>query len=486
MEIKMSCQLPADCLNEIFEYLEDDRYTLHSCLLVNHLWCEISVRILWRNIWYLKSYYFKEDLFKASSSILSTLFACLPNESKELLHKNKIFISTPTSKSPLFNYAAFCKVLSIGHIEQIVNIVLGDNITLPKNPKNCLVIEEIINIFANQISSLKKLYYHYNYIDFSFPHFPGLRDLSELCCDVNVPSDFFHQLSQICHNLQTLTIGFCKFIVPNKLKELISLQKNLKILYLMSFRNVSWEDIIPSIENSNTITKLNLCGNYNLPILFVSSLSNLQELILSFTYKAMNFEDFKLLQYANFSKLHTLKIPYDCPKSVYMTKFLENNGKNLKKFYTSDKASSLSIAKFCPNLRSLFAIFNDGEVDVLRDIFINCKYLESIKIQWGKKYLTEKEVFETVTNYSPNNFGELKMSNNSNLDVSSEDLETFFINWKNRTPKKLLSLITIVIDVKKQYESLKIIEKYKNLGIIKFGTISDDEEEKIEDIIYGV
>ena len=42
-------QLPADCLNEIFEYLEDDKVTLRSCLLVNRLWCEVAVRILWRN-----------------------------------------------------------------------------------------------------------------------------------------------------------------------------------------------------------------------------------------------------------------------------------------------------------------------------------------------------------------------------------------------------------------------------------------------------
>ena len=32
----MPCQLPADCLNEVFEYLED-KVDLRSCLLVNHL-----------------------------------------------------------------------------------------------------------------------------------------------------------------------------------------------------------------------------------------------------------------------------------------------------------------------------------------------------------------------------------------------------------------------------------------------------------------
>src|SRR6266516_5976737 len=121
----MASQLPVDCLNEIFEYLEDDKPTLHLCLLVNRLWCKISVRILWRNIWNFNNCYFiPRRPLRVETSILSTLIACLPNESRELLYKNKIFISTPTSKPPLFNYAAFCKVLSIYEIDEIVDRVL--------------------------------------------------------------------------------------------------------------------------------------------------------------------------------------------------------------------------------------------------------------------------------------------------------------------------------------------------------------------------
>src|ERR671938_961667 len=87
----MPRQLLADCLNEIFEYLEEDRVALHSCLLVNRLWCEVSVRILWRSI---RNY--------------NTLIACLPNDSKEILSKNGIITSTSL---PMFNYVSFCKVL---------------------------------------------------------------------------------------------------------------------------------------------------------------------------------------------------------------------------------------------------------------------------------------------------------------------------------------------------------------------------------------
>src|SRR4051812_2416227 len=97
-------QLSSDCLNDIFEYLNDDKYTLHSCILVNRLWCEISVKFFWRNGW------------DYNISNFSTLIACLPNESKEILNKNGIIISTPTSKFPIFNYASFCKDLSINQV----------------------------------------------------------------------------------------------------------------------------------------------------------------------------------------------------------------------------------------------------------------------------------------------------------------------------------------------------------------------------------
>src|SRR3954447_3017209 len=98
-------QLPADCLNEIFEYLEEDKATLRSCLLVNRLWCEVSVRILWRSI---RNY--------------NTLISCLPNDSTEIFSKNGIIISTLTSRPPMFNYASFCKVLSISQVNrQLLN-----------------------------------------------------------------------------------------------------------------------------------------------------------------------------------------------------------------------------------------------------------------------------------------------------------------------------------------------------------------------------
>src|SRR6266540_148454 len=105
----MSRQLPTDCLNTIFEYL-DDKVDLRSCLLVNCLWCEVSVPILWTSI---RNY--------------NTLIACLSNEPKEILHKNEIIISTPTSKSPLFNYVTFIKNLSIYRVCRNIKNILNNH-----------------------------------------------------------------------------------------------------------------------------------------------------------------------------------------------------------------------------------------------------------------------------------------------------------------------------------------------------------------------
>src|SRR6266487_788650 len=129
-------QLLADCLNEIFEYLEYDKTTLYSCLLVNRLWCKISVRILWRSI---RNY--------------STLIACLPNESKEILYNNGIITSTSTSNPPTFNYSSFCKVLSVYQIKKEIGKLLKNQQPISwQDPKNIIVIQEIFKLLTNQIS----------------------------------------------------------------------------------------------------------------------------------------------------------------------------------------------------------------------------------------------------------------------------------------------------------------------------------------------
>src|ERR1044071_6667277 len=121
----MPRQLPTDCLNVIFEHLENDA-SLRSCLLVSRLWCEISVQILWTRI---QNY--------------NSLIACLPNESKEIFLKNEIIILTLTSNPPLFNYVEFVKILSINEIvRRIKNLLKRSQLVAFDNRKFTIVLQE--------------------------------------------------------------------------------------------------------------------------------------------------------------------------------------------------------------------------------------------------------------------------------------------------------------------------------------------------------
>jgi hypothetical protein len=49
--------------NEIIKYFHDDYITLHSCILVNRLWCRLAIPLLWENpfsIQFPKNYHFIE------------------------------------------------------------------------------------------------------------------------------------------------------------------------------------------------------------------------------------------------------------------------------------------------------------------------------------------------------------------------------------------------------------------------------------------
>ena len=213
-----------------------------------------------------------------------------------------------------------------------------------------------------------------------------LKNLSELHCDSNINSEIFYQLSQICHNIQSLTIEFGNMI-SNGLTDLISVQKNLKYFDIIQHYNCDITlGIIPLLATnlSNTIIKLSIYHRQrqNTSLSFITNFTSLQELEFLFD-DVEEFKGFENLQYTNFPKLQILRIQYSCPRYELLAKFLEINGRNLKKLYLdecSDYSVNLAIAKFCINLRKLTTKFKNDELETLKMVFDGCQYLETIEI----------------------------------------------------------------------------------------------------------
>src|SRR5205814_8120500 len=95
LEKKMS-KLNKDVLFLLFEELQDDSKSLFSCLLVNKLWCETVVPILWRNPW---CYY-----YNTRSSLYYIITFYLPDNVKEFLTRQGIQLPSVPTQPLLFDY----------------------------------------------------------------------------------------------------------------------------------------------------------------------------------------------------------------------------------------------------------------------------------------------------------------------------------------------------------------------------------------------
>ncbi|RIA84578.1 hypothetical protein C1645_808700 [Glomus cerebriforme] len=96
-----------ELLNEIMPYFQNDFSTLHSCVLVNKLWCRLAIPLLWEAPFSLK--------IPKNYHYIEIFLHNLNEEDKTQLNKigiNKNIFPTST----LFNYPGFIKCLKMVEI----------------------------------------------------------------------------------------------------------------------------------------------------------------------------------------------------------------------------------------------------------------------------------------------------------------------------------------------------------------------------------
>ncbi|RGB27947.1 hypothetical protein C1646_768460 [Rhizophagus diaphanus] len=108
-----SPRLPADCLYEIFTLLKDDTKSLHSCILVNRLWCETAMPYLW-------SKPFRQST-PPPASLINNFIACLSDDERAELIQAGIRIPNVFKRPPTFNYASFLPHVSLESLYSAVH-----------------------------------------------------------------------------------------------------------------------------------------------------------------------------------------------------------------------------------------------------------------------------------------------------------------------------------------------------------------------------
>ena len=139
-------KLNKDTLFLIFEELQDDSKFLFSCLMVNRLWSETVIPILWRNPWNYKGIKY------SNKNYLFTIIAYyLPNDFKEFLTRQGTQLPLISYKSLLFDYLSFCKSINVNTINSIIS-------TGSSSPYNQFLFQqEFYNLFMKKCSELKCL-----------------------------------------------------------------------------------------------------------------------------------------------------------------------------------------------------------------------------------------------------------------------------------------------------------------------------------------
>ncbi|CAG8652347.1 25_t:CDS:1 [Paraglomus brasilianum] len=237
--------LPFLCVAQIIFELSDSSADLHSCLLVNRMWCKCAVAYLWRTPFYWNGH-------RAVKMVIEFL-RLLPNDCLEDL-EYVIGIHIPAQNmQPMFNYLSFVRTMNIMCCIEAVECFLADYFDIVNDTdirllslricrgmvKNCPLLMEI-DMAGHDIG-----YYGYKWTARSWNLFnlkdsvTNINQLKQLRFSQEFPPDILYSAAEKLSNLELFEIAWsenCMYIDGIKwcdaISKLIGNQKSLKVAYL--------------------------------------------------------------------------------------------------------------------------------------------------------------------------------------------------------------------------------------------------------------
>ncbi|RIA91137.1 hypothetical protein C1645_875643 [Glomus cerebriforme] len=490
--------LTADCLYEIFQHLKDNTESLHSCILVNRIWCATSVPFLWRNPFKpMVSFYSKE---KYSVGMFCTLFSCLDKETKEFLSlcninstdltliQKKIFFN-----KPLFMYPKYCRYLDLKKLNIIIRHQFRDEVRIN------LVKQEFLKMLLSKSCSIKNIIIQEDDHQYPISNFSGaeisLSNLVELQCDSCIDSLFYYELARSCKNIQRLQIIYCRSDNLG-LSSLIKVQRSLKYLRCEAYDKLGgFHEIGKALSKyqSKSLLELELIEDTCIPIEFISSFINLKKLKIDIYGECLNSNELYFLEKAKLQKLEYLSTEMELPRLNVITNLVKNTMGNLYHIYLGSFVPEESyqyidsyhkaVSTHCPNLHyvSTFIYEDIDNIDKknlsfgLEDLIKSCKKLKGIIFNGIRMESEGFDLFNMIKRFAPINLCDIKIV--GNCELKSAFLEWFLEFWRSRDPLTplTLSISESVYELSEDLETVK--DKFKEKGVLKDYKVLDVVED---------
>ncbi|GBC07552.1 hypothetical protein RclHR1_07530001 [Rhizophagus clarus] len=490
--------LNRDVLFMIFEELQDDSKFLFSCLMVNRLWCEIVIPVLWRKPWcYDINYRNKNSLYTIITSYLS-------DDVKEFLRKKGIQIS---SQSLTFDYLSFCKSINVKIIDEIISIKYLTEYN------RFILQEEIYSFLIRKCPEIKYLNICGTYELVYLPESKvRLESICELTCDTSIDPKYHYRISHICQQIQRIIIINNNYKVNHGTTKLIEFQKNLKYF--------KWVDKFDDDED----LYIDLLVDPYTEIFHIlkkhASTLNHFEVSLQYDdydysdyYSIYNDYDYTFLQYT-LLELHNLKVmkiesPIFLNSNEFENELKKVTYRNLEilKVGIIDIYQATSMIKNSFYLKELwidnyyknYDMFAGDSFNFIRAICENCFLIEYLSIptfplledyciefekllkkcqklrslHFKSTYYEENELefgkylLDVLIKEAPTNLNEIGIP--YDIRLSLDDLEIFLEKWKGRPA---ISIIMGEISFYRGDNSYrKLIDRYKTEGVIKYTNI---------------
>ncbi|GBB88769.1 hypothetical protein RclHR1_15370002 [Rhizophagus clarus] len=480
-----------ELINKIIKYLRYDSKTLHSCILVNRLWCRLAIPLLW------------EDPFlhyKVVPDFIGILLHNLNEDDKTKLNEYIIIHNDLFPSNTLFNYPSFIQNLNTSRIFYSIGKWIKS-----------VTKYFIRNLSDSQISNFKKLIWRSLFLVL-IKNEINLHSLEIILNDAN-EIEFFDEFLELIlqnpnfiYNIKNFNFRTYVDTTEDIIKFLELLHFNCKSISSLHFRFLSYYNR----NNYSIIEKVlsRIIGSQeNLRIIsFANSSFPLYHLLLSLRYlncsNTLNTIMFYVVSFENITVLSEVFNQLNVLESIHIvycyhldSKFIQQ----IKNIYKPFKLKSLILSrnlgiesiKFLIQLSGNYleniGIIGDDRLEQILPLIIKycskIKYLNPIELQVQNLYLlfdlikniTQNLNYLTIglssyNGYDNEHFSSIILLNlgqilpfkleylNLRLVFNTNDLKIFLKNSQNTFIKKLLIYNYIKYDENENI--LPYIEEY--------------------------
>ncbi|GBC05432.1 hypothetical protein RclHR1_06220005 [Rhizophagus clarus] len=505
-----------ELINEIIQYFRHDYKTLHSCILVNKLWCRLAIPLLWEDpfsIKFPKNYHFIEIYLRNLNDNDKTKL----NEygiNDDLFPSNTLFnypsyikhLDTRRINNSIENWEAAIRALQ--YFNYSVQNTLQDFIKLIYRSLFLIFIENEVNLHSLEVS----LYSHQGckYFDGAFelilqnPNF--IYNIKNLKLDFYITAETITKLltflNSNCNSISSLYFLFPSYkdnhsTIEKSLSQIINSQESLRRI-LLGFNGFPLYHSLLSLKSSNCLNTLNTIIFYyvnfkNIIVLneVFNQLNVLESIHIIYCYSLNTKFIQQIINIIKPFKLKSLLLIEEILEIEPLELLIQKFGNELEDFGINVKNNSQqllhlleSVIKYCYKIKFLYLPvgLNNQKINLVFNLIENIKQnLNYLLIDVLDHYYDDhlsSNILQNLGQILP-----LKLEYlNLGLAINGNDLEIFLKNSQNTFIRKLL------IRNKKKEENEDILLYIKEYIMkkrrVKYLAILENFHEKSEDLFF--